>query len=93
MTTMAEILAEHGYHTYAMNGNPSIKAEFNYDQGFAVWKDKITRVMARNRMIVDSLDSHEQPFFLYLHYMDPHSPYTAPDRVTTNSSTKTTMGS
>ena len=29
-------------------------------------------------MIFDSLDSYEQPFFLYLHYMDPHSPYGAP---------------
>jgi arylsulfatase A-like enzyme len=28
--------------------------------------------------MVDSFDSYQQPFFLYLHYMDPHSPYWAP---------------
>jgi arylsulfatase len=78
VTTMAEILAEHGYHTYAVNGNAVIKTGFNYEQGFAVWTDKLTRVMEKNRAILDSLGSHEQPFFLYLHYMDPHSPYTAP---------------
>ena len=78
VTTMAEILAEHGYHTYAVNGNPVIKTKFNYDQGFATWKDNITRTTKRNRVIFDSLGSYEQPFFLYLHYMDPHSPYTAP---------------
>jgi arylsulfatase len=75
---MAEILAEHGYHTYALNGNPVIKTKFNYDQGFATWKDNFTRATKRNRVILDSVDSYEQPFFLYLHYMDPHSPYTAP---------------
>ena len=76
--TMAEILAEHGYNTYAVNGNPVIKVGFNYDQGFGTWKDNFTRAARRDRVIFDSLGSYEQPFFLYLHYMDPHSPYTAP---------------
>jgi arylsulfatase A-like enzyme len=78
LVTMAEILTEHGYHAYAVNGNPVLKEKFNYGQGFATWKDNITRVMKRNPVILDSLGSHEQPFFLYLHYMDPHSPYSAP---------------
>ena len=43
VTTMAEILAEHGYHAYAVNGNAVIKTEFNYDQGFVTWKDNFTR--------------------------------------------------
>ncbi len=78
LTTMAEILSENGYHTYAVNGNPVIKTKFNYDQGFSTWKDNLRRISIRNRNILDSVDSYEQPFFLYLHYMDPHSPYTAP---------------
>lgn len=80
VTTMAEILVEHGYNTYAVNSNPVIKTKFNYDQGFATWNDNLTRPSKRNRAILDSLESYEQPFFWYLHYMDPHSPYTAPGR-------------
>ena len=78
VTTMAEILARHGYHTYAVNGNPVIKLGFNYDQGFASWKDNLTRPTTRDRMVFESLAELEQPFFAYLHYMDPHSPYVAP---------------
>ncbi len=78
--TMAEILAEHGYKTHAVNANPVIKTQFNYDQGFATWNDRLARAVKMNRVIFKALDSYEQPFFLYLHYMDPHSPYKSPGR-------------
>jgi arylsulfatase A-like enzyme len=78
VTTMAEILAEHGYETHAVNANPVIKTKFNYDQGFATWEDRLARAAKMNRVIFKALDSYEQPFFLYLHYMDPHSPYASP---------------
>jgi len=80
LTTLAEMLAEHGYHTYAVNANPVIKTKFNYDQGFETWTDRLAMAGKVNRVIFAALDGYEQPFFLYLHYMDPHSPYTSPGR-------------
>jgi arylsulfatase A-like enzyme len=83
VTTIAEILAGHGYHTYAVNGNPVIKSIYNYNQGFESWTDAFVdqknsagaTAAMMNRAVFQSLGSYQAPFFLYLHYMDPHSPY------------------
>lgn len=80
--TLAEILKQHGYQTKGVTPNPWIKGEFGYDQGFEEYyyreraaADEITRAGIK---VVDSFDK-QKPFFLFLHYLDPHDPYNPPE--------------
>ena len=88
---LAEILKEQGYSTHAVVANGALAAELGYNQGFdtygQTWKQEVTEegadpndAAAVNRMvepILETLDP-EKPFFLWVHYLDPHFPYTPP---------------
>ena len=78
--TLAEILNKNGYHTLAVNDNPVIKTKFNYNQGFNVWHDTdLTNADIVNKTLFQELDKDQKgPYFIYVHYVDPHHPYTAP---------------
>jgi len=87
--SIAEILKKNGYHTIAVSASPIVRAtpsDFNpnggFDRGFdAFVEDPLQAAGGRvNRAIFDQLDSVEEPFFLYAHYMDPHGPYRPPER-------------
>lgn len=80
LLTLAEILAMAGYTNVAINDNNSIKHKFNYHQGFDVWEDTAnTDAAAVNEKVFEILGPlEERPFFAYIHYMEPHSPYYAP---------------
>jgi arylsulfatase A-like enzyme len=76
--TVAELLSAKGYQTIGISPNPWIKKEFGYDQGFDTFifrerarADAITRLAIRQ---IDALQA-EKPFFMYVHYLDPHDPY------------------
>ncbi|MFH0862344.1 MAG: sulfatase [Candidatus Altiarchaeota archaeon] len=78
-TTLAEILKENGYGTYAVNSNAAIWANFNLNQGFIDWNDtNRTDAADINRIVFGQMRNYPMPFFLYVHYLDPHAPYTAP---------------
>lgn len=76
--TLAEVLSAGGYRTGAIVANVHLKPYFGLHQGFAdhtfgMWRaDELTD--AAIRWIDRDVDG---PFFLYLHYIDPHSPYRA----------------
>lgn len=79
--TLAEMLSAQGYQTIGISPNPWIKKDFGYDQGFDKFifrerarADAITRLAGRQ---LDEL-SPDKPFFMYVHYLDPHDPYTPP---------------
>lgn len=91
---MAEIFRENGYATYGVSGSPivtSIPNKFSqggFERGFDEWtqceceeEDCAWRFTPRasciNRHGLPHLDA-EQPFFLYLHYMDAHTPLQSP---------------
>jgi arylsulfatase A-like enzyme len=38
---MAEILKDHGYHTYAFNSNPYISHYYNFNRGFDLYQDNM----------------------------------------------------
>ncbi|MBN1270795.1 MAG: sulfatase, partial [Candidatus Aminicenantes bacterium] len=79
--TLAEVLKKNGYATSAVVGNLFIKKGFGLDQGFddyicleALEDDSLITAAA-----VQMVNKNRgKPFFLYLHYMAPHSPYTPP---------------
>jgi arylsulfatase A-like enzyme len=87
--SIAEILKRHGYRTIAVSASPIVRAtasDFNpnggFDRGFDIFvEDPLWRPGAQvNRAVISQLDTVEEPFFLYAHYMDPHGPYRPPER-------------
>ena len=93
LTTLAEVLKGHGYQTGAAVAAFVLDSDFGLDQGFDTYDDEVRpneefapfeiperRASAVNDSAIDWLKSidHDQPFFLWAHYYDPHSRYDAP---------------
>ena len=84
--TLAERLAEHGYATAAVVSNPVLSRGLGLDQGFEHYDDQIPGqgvVQAKSRTARHAVDlalawldqRDARPFFLWLHFNDPHGPY------------------
>jgi arylsulfatase A-like enzyme len=89
-TTLAETLAAQGYATGAVISNGYIAAWFGHDQGYGHFfqeeytgdDDNFTPVSTADRITNHALDwmrTAPRPFFLYVHYTDPHDPYLPPE--------------
>jgi arylsulfatase A-like enzyme len=79
--TVAERLATAGYQTAAFVGNDTyLHPIFGLDQGFKLYETRgLWRADRVTRRAIRWLERHyEQPFFLFLNYLDPHEPYAAP---------------
>jgi arylsulfatase A-like enzyme len=86
--SLAEILKERGYRTVAVSASPVVRkspSRFNphggFDRGFESFQEDCVWQPAEcvNREARELLRSQdERPFFLYLHYIDPHGPYAPP---------------
>jgi len=89
--TLAEVLHDHGYKTGAIISGYPLMARFGLAQGFDSYDDhlpaeKVRQVHFRERRAEDVsrlgnawLSAHASSrFFLWLHYFDPHAPYTPP---------------
>ncbi|MGI6680898.1 MAG: sulfatase [Bdellovibrionota bacterium] len=84
--TLSELFKDNGYYTMAVQTNPWLTETFGYAQGFDTYihKNRIKAKAVNNEaynLINDYLANKEnknKPFYLYLHYMDPHNPYEAP---------------
>ena len=87
--SLAEMLAARGWTTIAVSASPIVRdspSENNrhggFGRGFDLFDERCLWQDARcvNRSALDYLESVREPFFLYLHYMDPHDPYQPPER-------------
>jgi arylsulfatase A-like enzyme len=88
--TLAEVLKGAGYRTAAVVDNPNVAAQHGYARGFdryrETWlkEENLPTEIDRTRAITgDGIAFLEQagpdqPFFLWLHYVNPHAPYTPP---------------
>ncbi len=87
--TLASTLAAAGYETAAVVDNPNVRRGFGYAKGFAryreTWEEtRLATEMARARAITAdgvrflSAARPGRPFFLWLHYVNPHAPYQPP---------------
>lgn len=82
-STLAETLSEAGYSTHAVISHFLIGKEFGYDQGFVdtfdasavAGHDGITSEKVTDRAIRVLEQKDERPFFLFVHYFDPHFLY------------------
>ena len=86
--TLAEVLAEAGYTTAAFIASQVLDRRFGLAQGFGFYADEINAAdmgesgyPERNAdgVVTDALAWLErrppEPFFIWLHFYDPHSPY------------------
>ena len=78
VTTVAEVLQEAGYSTYAVTDNINICREEGFDQGFdRFWNYDYQGAEVINAKLQERVAEIETsaPYFIYIHYMDPHRPY------------------
>jgi arylsulfatase A-like enzyme len=91
--TLAEIFLDGGYATGAFVGNMVLRRGSGFERGFEVYDDELT-VPEHNRSRVFERtaeqtteralawlgreETRDRPFFLWVHYQDPHGPYTPP---------------
>ena len=85
--TLPELLRGAGYrHTAAFISLGVLRSGFGIAQGFTEYHQRFGRDWWKtaeeiNAEVVPWLErSPPEPFFLWAHYSDPHSPYAAPDR-------------
>ncbi|MGI6523707.1 MAG: sulfatase [Bdellovibrionota bacterium] len=82
--TMAETFKNNGYYTAAFSSNPWIQELFGFTQGFDLfgYKERAEAAVltAKAKEIVQKWreTEKEKPLFMYLHYLDPHNPYSPP---------------
>jgi len=77
--TIPEALKAGGYATFAVVENSNIRPELGFDQGFDVFQPlnpaKEAQVITAKLRELHGAITARRPYFLYLHYMDPHEPY------------------
>ncbi len=93
VTTLAELLKTRGYHTGAVISAYVLDRRYGLAQGFDDYADDLTegnrsstfgyreRIAAKaNESAIRWLRKHHgEPFLMWLHYFDPHAPYTPPE--------------
>lgn len=91
--TVPEILRQEGYKTVAVISNFVMRKKQGFEQGFIIYDDTMRdrelvrrwpeRVAERttDRAIELLKEFHKDQLFMWIHYQDPHGPYTPPERL------------
>jgi len=83
LTLLPEVFKEAGYATAGFVGNPFLQDKNGFSQGYDhfIYSDadgaRLTNAAIR---WMEQRASDEEPFFLYVHYFDVHTPYRPPGR-------------
>lgn len=85
--TLAECLRDRGYRTAAFVANPFLVRGLGFEQGFDTFDESAaasrerdsTALLEAGLQWLRSMENAGEPTFLYLHLMDVHGPYAAPD--------------
>ena len=79
---LAELMRAQGYHTAAFVNAPFVSRAFGFARGFERFDQRFEQrrrdFAQRREAILDAVARLEPPFFLFLHYMDVHTPYRPP---------------
>lgn len=87
--SIAQILKEHGYATFAVSASSVVRAtpsKVNKHGGYQPGFDSFDEVCESrpaecvNQQVLALARGASQPYFAYVHYIDPHHPYRAPGR-------------
>ncbi len=90
--TLASIFKQKGYRTAAFVASFVLDSRFGLDRGFDIYDDEMSNVSIKTKpldwerpanVIADHaiawLDANKKdPFFCWVHFFDPHGPYTPP---------------
>jgi arylsulfatase len=90
--TLSEVLKDHGWRTAAIVSNYMLRRGSGFEQGFDEYDDRmddpgeshgvaaLQRIASKtSAAAIEWLRQHRDGrFFLWVHYMDPHVPYTPP---------------
>lgn len=88
--TLAEFLRSRGFRTAAVVSNPTLNRRLGLHQGFAAYCDLQFDPAKGEFLTKNAADTTDEalilleqlkgaPFFLWIHYQDPHGPYTPPE--------------
>ena len=83
--TLAEILGDDGRSTAAVVSLGVLNRKFGLDRGFDVYGDRFSHDWMKdagqvNEEVFEILDRGlARPYFLWVHYSDPHEPYAPPE--------------
>lgn len=87
LLTLPEVLQAAGYRTAAISRNPHIQPGTGFSQGFGDFRGRPGWIWSDNNALValDAVDflrgtRRDRPFFLYVHFLDPHDPFIPPPR-------------
>ena len=79
---LAELLRAAGYRTAAFVNAPFVGRNYGFARGFERFEQRYERkrrdVAERHRQVLEGVAGLEPPFFLFVHYMDVHTPYRPP---------------
>ncbi len=81
---LQEHLREAGYLTLGVTDGGNASGRFGFGRGFERFNDRgggIRRQRQRLGRMLDEADTSSQPFFLFFHTYEVHSPYAPPDHV------------
>jgi arylsulfatase A-like enzyme len=86
--TLAEVLKASAYRTLALSATPFVSKFYGTTQGFDKYKniritpdlnDSAKKVSKELFPILERVSRSSEPFFIYIHSVNPHSPYIPPD--------------
>ncbi|NWG00285.1 MAG: sulfatase-like hydrolase/transferase [Thermoanaerobaculaceae bacterium] len=97
VTTLAELFRERGYATHAIVSAFVLDSQFGLDQGFDTYDDDLSGGPKQKMFMFKEIKAsqtadkaikwleeerpREKPFFLWLHFFDPHADYEPPEDV------------
>jgi arylsulfatase A-like enzyme len=81
---LAMMLLKQGYSTGAIINAPALRREFGLNRGFEVYDTNPPSVERTADQVTEDalewIDQHRQgPFFIFVHYFDPHLSYSPPE--------------
>jgi len=85
--TIAEVLKEKGYSTGAVVSSAVLNHRFGLKQGFDFYDDKVNKTTGEikadetTKKALEILKKLKEPYFLWIHYYDPHHPYKPPEGI------------
>ncbi len=81
--TLATFMRRHGYRTFGASANPNIDARLGFERGFDHFvpfdpasSKSGARLSQEVLALRETFEREDTPYFLYLHFADPHGPYT-----------------
>ena len=84
--SLVEEFRQAGYHTAAFSGTYFFMSRNGFAQGFDHFDESCAAAFFRdsakclNDRIIPWIEEHkDEPVFVYIHYVDPHAPYYAPE--------------